>query len=568
MRLAIQSIALAMIAALTAAVLLLQPGCETALAQQSATLPSDLALVPADAVGFAHIRGADLWKHEMFAGLRATFEKAGPKAIATLDKQFVPKPSTFERFTGFVLLDERKEPLPYGILRFSEPFEIAEVVTAYLPKASAEKIEGKTLYRGEKSPFELYFPDHQHIVIGMSGQMANYLKHELPKTGPLSYGLKLAASGKPIVVAANIPAIPKPEHELKGLPPEVKSLLNAEHITASLDLGASMKLELVAGFKTTADAQEAERAVKALAELGRKEIAKLKEEVEKKLFDPMTKSPRSPDELPTALVEVFALGGINQLDEMLANPESLIKRVGAQLTANITLPKEVVVAATGLATMSVGLLLPAVQKVRMAAARATTTNNMKQIALACHNYNDANGHLPHDITDKDGKPLLSWRVAILPYIEQANLYNQFKLDEPWDSEHNKKWSSLAIKTYMSPNANPNTPPGMTQYKGFAGPGAIFEPGKKIRLVADIPDGTSNTILFVEAGDPIPWAKPGDIPFDPKKPLPKLALPGVDGFVNAALCDGSVRTISMKSITEKTLKNAITRDDGEILGADW
>jgi hypothetical protein len=192
---------------------------------------------------------------------------------------------------------------------------------------------------------------------------------------------------------------------------------------------------------------------------------------------------------------------------------------------------------------------------------------MKQIALACHGYHDAIGHFPHDITDKDGKPLLSWRVSILPYIEQANLYNQFKLDEPWDSAHNKQWSAIAVKVFMSPDANPITPPGMTHYKGFAGPGTVFEPGKKVRI-ADITDGTSNTILFVEAGDPIPWAKPGDIPFDPKKPLPKLALPGVEDFVNAALCDGSVRRINMKSITEKTLKNAITINDGEILGADW
>src|SRR5438132_8532158 len=85
----------------------------------------------------------------------------------------------------------------------------------------------------------------------------------------------------------------------------------------------------------------------------------------------------------------------------------------------------------------IGLLLPAVQKVREAAGRAQSQNNLKQIALAVHNYHDVYGHFPQDITDKNGKPILSWRVAILPFIEQDNVYKMFKLDEPWDSENNK-----------------------------------------------------------------------------------------------------------------------------------
>ncbi len=65
-------------------------------------------------------------------------------------------------------------------------------------------------------------------------------------------------------------------------------------------------------------------------------------------------------------------------------------------------------------------------------------NNMKQIALACHMYIDSHKRFPTDIVDADGKPLLSWRVAILPYLEQQGLYNQLHLDEPWDSDHNRQ----------------------------------------------------------------------------------------------------------------------------------
>jgi hypothetical protein len=464
-------------------------------------------------------------------------------------------------------MENKRNAIPFGILRFTAPFEIAEVVTAYLPKATAEKVNGKTVYRGEDAPFELYFPDHQHIVVSESGQMEKYLKHDMVKAGPLSHGLKLATAGKPVVLSVNVSEFPSPEREFPMLPPEAKLLLKAEHVTAWVELGQDVRVDVVAGFKNEAEAKDAEKALDTLASLGRKELAKLKQEVEKHLFDPKIKSPRKLQQLPETVLDIFALGGINQLDEMLADPGKYIKRNGSELAANVKLPKDLVISAAGIASLGAGMLLPAIQKVRMAAARATSQNNMKQIALACLNYESAYGHFPADITDKDGKPLLSWRVAILPYIEQANVYNQFKLDEPWDSDNNKKWSQIVIKTYMSPEADPPTPLGMTHFKGFAGPGAIFESGKKIKFT-DITDGTSNTILFVEAGDPIPWAKPGDIPFDPKKPAPKLALPGVEGFVNAALCDGSVRTLNMKTLTEKTLKDAITRNDGNVLGADW
>jgi hypothetical protein len=262
----------------------------------------------------------------------------------------------------------------------------------------------------------------------------------------------------------------------------------------------------------------------------------------------------------------YAIGAINHLDELLANPGALVKRNGLELSAGVTLPKELVAGVSGLAAVGTALLLPAVQKVRQAAARISSQNNLKQIVLACLNYETAYGHFPHDITDKNGKPLLSWRVAILPFVEQDNLYKQFKLDEPWDSEHNKPLSQAAVKVFESPQADP-TPPGMTHYKAFVGPGTAFERGKPLKIL-DFTDGTSNTILVIEAGDAVPWAKPEDIPFDPKKALPKLALPGVADFVNLAMADGSVRTVNVTKLTEKTLKAAITRNGGEPLDADW
>ncbi|MBY0460366.1 MAG: DUF1559 domain-containing protein, partial [Gemmataceae bacterium] len=270
---------------------------------------------------------------------------------------------------------------------------------------------------------------------------------------------------------------------------------------------------------------------------------------------------------PDALLSVLALGAVNRLDALLAD-QKLITRDKTELTLSLPLPREVLVTASNLASLVVVAIIPAVQKLRESAGRMQSANNLKQIALAMHNYHDANGHFPQDIVDKDGKPLLSWRVALLPYIEQDNLYKQFKLDEPWDSENNKKFSQTLVKVFMSPNA---TPPekqpeyGWTHYRGISGPGAVFDPKAKVRIV-DITDGTSNTIMVIETDEMVPWAKPGDYPFDPKKPLPKIVPPGGKDVFNAAFADGSVKAIK-KTIDEKVLKALFTRAGGEVVDID-
>jgi prepilin-type processing-associated H-X9-DG protein len=213
----------------------------------------------------------------------------------------------------------------------------------------------------------------------------------------------------------------------------------------------------------------------------------------------------------------------------------------------------------------VGLMLPAVQTAREAARRAQCSNNLKQIMLAMHNYLSANNFFPHDITDKDGKPLLSWRVAILPYIEQQDLYNRFKLDEPWDSPHNKELLKEMPTTYLCPSrARPE--PFTTSYRGFAGAGAIFETSQTVGI-QDVTDGTSNTIAVVEANEAVPWSKPEDLPFD-QAAKPSLYGAGSShprGF-NAGFCDGSVRFIK-NSISTIVFRALVTRNGGEVIDAD-
>jgi RNA polymerase sigma factor (sigma-70 family) len=196
------------------------------------------------------------------------------------------------------------------------------------------------------------------------------------------------------------------------------------------------------------------------------------------------------------------------------------------------------------------------ERLRNAAQWTISKNNLKQIMLAMYNYYEVNGHFPQNITDKDGKPLLSWRVAILPFIEQSELYEKFKLAEPWDSESNKKLLAAMPKLYGAVFATKNDT--KTYYQVFAGTGTPFEPGKKVRLV-DITDGTSNTLGVVEAGPPVEWSKPADIPYDPKQPLPKIEKPFKTVF-NVAVMDGSVRSFR-PDLEEKLLRLLIESADG-------
>jgi hypothetical protein len=182
-------------------------------------------------------------------------------------------------------------------------------------------------------------------------------------------------------------------------------------------------------------------------------------------------------------------------------------------------------------------------------------------------YADTNtGLLPRDITDKDGKPLLSWRVVVLPFLEQDELYNKFKLDEAWDSENNRKLIEKMPEIFSSPRVIVKKA-GYAVYQGFAGGGALFEPGKKLRIPAAIQDGTANTILAVESSVAVPWTKPVDLPFNVKKNLPDFGK-AYDATPLAALCDGSVRVLNLKTISPETMKAAITIAGGEVLGADW
>lgn len=182
--------------------------------------------------------------------------------------------------------------------------------------------------------------------------------------------------------------------------------------------------------------------------------------------------------------------------------------------------------------------------------RHKVVNDLKMIALAMHNYHDAHKSFPPGGTvDRNGKPLLSWRVHILPFLEYNALYRKFKLDEPWDSEHNRKLIDQMPKEYASRRAAKD---GKTTILGFSGAGSLFpKPGEGVRI-NDVKDGTSNTIMCISApaSQAVVWTKPDDLSIVDPTLLTKVGV----ATILAAYCDGSVHTLPMPSV----LKDLIPR----------
>ena len=192
-----------------------------------------------------------------------------------------------------------------------------------------------------------------------------------------------------------------------------------------------------------------------------------------------------------------------------------------------------------------------------------STGNLRKIAQAMHQYGQVNRHLPSCANfDAQGSPLLSWRVQLLPYLEEDALYRQFHLNEAWDSEHNRHLVEMMPKVFRNPASHAQ--PGMANYLAVCGSGLAFN-GAPGREFTDFRDGTSNTILVVEADDDkaVPWTKPDDWQFDSQRPLVGLGRAHPDGF-NVLFADGSVRLLP-KTIDPTFFHALLTVAGGESIG---
>jgi hypothetical protein len=185
-------------------------------------------------------------------------------------------------------------------------------------------------------------------------------------------------------------------------------------------------------------------------------------------------------------------------------------------------------------------------------------HKIKQLALAMHNYHDIHGQFPPAVLiGPDGKTPHSWRVELLPFLDEHRLFNRYRLNEAWDSPHNTVVQRNMPDAFRSPFAGEEST--NSSYYALVGPGTIFEGTKGVPL-QDITYGTSKTLMLVEAKRDIPWTKPADIPFDPNKPVPQVGG-FVKGHFTAACADGSARIFRFEDFKGDELKWAMMRNDG-------
>lgn len=218
----------------------------------------------------------------------------------------------------------------------------------------------------------------------------------------------------------------------------------------------------------------------------------------------------------------------------------------------------------------IGLLLPAVQKVREAASRVQEQNNLREMGVAMHIVSDTGGRgfyapYAHDPNSGELYRGNSFRVSLLPYIQQESVYRMFDLTQPWDSPQNRPASDQVIRTFTSPlDASPGT---TTPFRAFVGGGALFnEDGQPVKFI-DVTDGLSNTIMLVHASEQVPWAQPQELAYNPTAPLPALGHPSSRQSFDVLMADGSIRSLQAP-VPDGALRGLITRSGNETVPLDF
>ncbi|MGE3803755.1 MAG: DUF1559 domain-containing protein [Gemmataceae bacterium] len=513
------------------------------------------ALAPADGLGFLSVHVSKLHDSEPGKEVQKILQMM-PKS----EREGLGLPIADIDYAGIIILEVNHEAIRFVVAR--EPIVRARVLERLVPKGKLRKYEGKEIvvqpaigYRlggddgatdvepEEFGPAVCFLSDRAYVT-GLYREIQKYIgfMKGSNKKGVLS--ATLAEANKHDVafcfdMKGTIQQVGRPS---RAEYPEA-ALLDTELISLTGDIGKPWKLQASVRFKN-----------KDLAATGKKIGTELIQTLPA-LLDREFRRADAPSR------RMFQ-GPFEEIKKAVKNAK--FEQDGATVKVEMQ------------ADIQLAINVEDVKLMRKAADRARSGNHLRMLGICFHNWASTfqDNLPPAALCDKNGKPLLSWRVALLPYIEHDALYKEFKLDEPWDSPHNKKLLAKMPQTYRLPGAGEEDK-YVTHYRVYTGSDTLY-PGKAGKIaggmgivcpftIGNIPDGTSNTILLVESAEAVPWTKPEALVVDPKKPLPKL-YERPEGFL-ALMGDGRLQIVN-KKVTEKTMRNAINPKDGLALGKDF
>lgn len=498
--------------------------------------------------------GAELLPHEIFA--------------AAGKKYFGIDPVDVKLITVAVEATDGPEPNVAIIVESTKPFEKSGLSPEITGHTEPAEINGTT-YLKSRDPMagpSFYQLNESTLIIASEPMLQKLVAQgEEPQSSPLISAIKSHPASDDLYVAVDVKSLRPLIHaalaqDAQGAPPELLQFLEAPELIRAAEFSFNLSTNTPPVLNVYANnADDATKLVLMIDE--GIEIVRM-QTAENLAMN------QAEDPIQQAFMEYSARRTEQTLDQFRPVVD------GHKLTFFPPDPDDpdqsfVEIQQIAVIGILVALLLPAVQAAREAARRNDSLARLRDFSIGLQNYHDTQGKFPaHASYSDDGKPLLSWRVHLLPYIEEAALYRQFHLDEPWDSEHNQKLIAQMPDIYQSAKSPLQQTDGKTLYMAPIGENYVMDGTENSVGLRQLTDGTSKTIVLVEAdpGKAVIWTKPDDLKVDPDNPVAGLGSLYAGGIFQAAFADGHARGIS-KDINPETLKALFTRNGREVIGAE-
>jgi Protein of unknown function (DUF1559) len=457
-------------------------------------LSIDLQCVPPDAAAIVSLNVAKVWKSKS-ARLLRNWVAQQQEAIDSFLAPMGLDPGDIDRIT---LVQYRKDLS--GILKAKKPLNRAKLVRTFAPKAQQRNLRGMPYYINEERWVGFVFLDDHTLLVGKADDVEAMLASFPSREEPLSAGQEAIVAGHDLVIAIH------PTHLARfvaQIEPTIRPLFQTSSVLLLADFAAS----------------EMHAEVHLDCNNGR--LARTLDQLLHKLCD-QAEEPSQPDgyyewifgekdRQRILALEKFAKALAIGLKDLKTDCHE--QRLHAYLTVHT---HDSVIAVV---FISQEFVLNRMTSGEPTVSPVDESQQLRKLGQAMLEFHRKTGRFPPAaLCDKNGKAMLSWRVALLPYLGQGDLYKKFRLDEPWDSENNRKLIQRIPEVFQSREGD-DTP--TTAYQVFVGKGTAFD-GKKGKRLRDFKDGPEQTILIAQANHRVPWTKPEDMHYSADKRLPEFA----------------------------------------------